>query len=86
MINGASAAVTGSQLVALARTHGVAAITLDQPVRLDRVLATRQDWPAAATAKGTWSSYADGTLPTPPAIAVVDSGIQANRADFGARV
>ncbi len=81
-IAGASAGVTGGQLLALSRTKGVAAITLDRPVRLAG-LTNSQDWPAAATVKATWPSVTSGSLPTPPAIAVVDSGVQANRADFG---
>jgi serine protease AprX len=94
-INGASATVTGSQLVALARTQGVAAIALDQPVRLldtgpggGTNLSTNQLWPEAAKVEQGWNAASNGSLATPPAIAIVDSGIQAGRSDFssGARV
>ena len=80
VINGASAGVTGSQLIALANTKGIAAISLDRPVHLTG-LTNSQDWPSAATVKATWPSVTSGSLSTPPAIAVVDSGIQ-NRPDF----
>src|SRR5947209_7434359 len=79
VVNGASAGVTGAQLIALARTTGVAAISLDRPVHLTDLSSTQQ-WPAAARVQQTWSN---ATSVTPPAIAVVDSGIQANRPDFG---
>ncbi|MDX6480396.1 MAG: serine protease AprX [Gaiellaceae bacterium] len=98
-IAGASATVTGRQLVALASAKGVAAITLDRPVHLTDTtgtsgtsgstnLSTNQLWPEAARVEQGWSAAANGNLPTPPAIAFVDSGIVASRADFssGARV
>jgi serine protease AprX len=92
-INGASAGVTGRQLIALASANGVAAITLDQPVRLTDdggtgSLNTDQLWPAAAHVEQGWTAVANGNVPTPPAIALVDSGIQGSRSDFsgGARV
>jgi serine protease AprX len=85
-VNGASAGVTGAQLLTLANTKGVAAITLDRPVHLTGSFTSGQQWPAAADAQQAWSNLSSGA--TPPAIAVIDSGIQANRADFdnGARV
>jgi serine protease AprX len=86
-IDGASATVTGRQLVALAGTSGIAAIALDRPVRLTDGgtgnLSTDQLWPEAAKVEAGWSTAASGALPTPPAIAIVDSGIVASRADFG---
>jgi serine protease AprX len=87
-IAGASAGVTGRQLVSLAQTKGVAAITLDSPVRLTGSISSDQQWPTAVDARQTWSTVTNGKLSTPPAIAVVDSGIQGNRTDFdnGARV
>jgi serine protease AprX len=88
-ITGASAAVTGGQLQQLAAAKGVAAITLDRPVHLlddgsdTSGFSSTQEWPYAVKAPRDWSKATKGKLPTPPAIAVVDSGIQANRADFG---
>jgi len=83
VVNGASAGVTGSQLIALAHTNGIGAISLDRPVHLT-ALSSSQQWPAAAKVQQTWTTSG----PTPPAIAIVDSGIDANRADFsnGSRV
>jgi serine protease AprX len=83
-ISGASAAVTGRQLVALASTKGVAAISLDRPVRLTGGgdLFSTQQWPYAVKVQKGWNRVKNGKLPSPPAIAIVDSGIQANRADF----
>jgi serine protease AprX len=85
-ISGASAAVTGRQLVSLASTKGVAAITLDRPVRLTGNGSdywSGQQWPYAVRAQRDWNKVSKGKLPTPPAIAILDSGIQANRPDFG---
>src|SRR5436305_2839476 len=86
-INGASAGVTGAQLLTLANAKSVAAITLDRPVHLlGTGFSNNQQWPAAATVQQVWTNLSTGA--TPPAIAIVDSGIQANRGDFdnGARV
>jgi serine protease AprX len=88
-ISGASAAVTGRQLLQLGAAKGVAAITLDRPVHLldeggdDSPYWSGQRWPYAVKAQRGWHRAARGKLRTAPAIAVVDSGIQANRADFG---
>lgn len=81
-IAGASAGVTGRQLISLARTKGVAAITLDRPVHLTGAVTNSQTWPTDTRIRQTWPQ---GTAkgPTPPAIAIVDSGIQAARPDFG---
>jgi serine protease AprX len=87
-ISGASATVTGRQLVELAAAKGVAAITLDRPVRLldqgggPGGFSSTQQWPYVVKAQQDWNRAARGRLPNPPAIAVVDSGVQANRADF----
>ena len=79
VVNGASVAATGSQLIALANTKGVAAISLDQPVHLlSDGYYSNQDWPYSIEAQRTWTNGLH-----PPAIALVDSGVQANRADFG---
>jgi serine protease AprX len=46
------------------------------------LLSNKQLWPFATKAAVDWAPNS----PTPPTIAVVDSGIDANRADFGTRV
>ena len=87
-IAGASATVTGRQLVGLAAAKGVAAITLDRPVRLldaggdSSGFSSSQPWPYAVKAQQDWAKTAKGKLPATPSIAVVDSGVQANRPDF----
>lgn len=84
-VDGASADLTGKQVLQLAKRPYVGAITPDYPVRP----STYED--------GTmWQASADltpleGTLTSPgpatPTIAVIDSGIDATRAaDFGARI
>jgi len=85
IVSGASAAVTGKQLVGLASTKGVAAITTDRPVRLTGGLSNPQQWPYAVDAQREWPGVTNGKLPPFPAIAIVDSGIQ-NRPDFGLRL
>jgi serine protease AprX len=87
-IDGASADLTGKQLLKLARMPGITAITRDVPVLLSGGISNNQQWPfASGVAKG-WSDITNGSLGTPPAIAVVDSGIDAVRSDFsdGTRV
>jgi serine protease AprX len=84
-VNGAAAQVTGKQLLKLARMPGIAAITLDVQVRLTN-LSSRQQWPFVSAVARGWPGVTNGSLPKPPAIAVVDSGIDASRSDFGGRV
>ncbi len=45
-----------------------------------------QLWPFASGVAAGWPSVWDGTLPTPPAIAIVDSGIDTQRDDFKGRI
>ena len=80
-INGAAATVTGKQLLKLADDSHVTVITLDDSVKLTGV-----DWRDVTNVDQLWT---DGLLPAPqaPAIAIVDSGIDASKAaDFGGRV
>jgi serine protease AprX len=87
-IGGASAQLTGKQLLHLANQPGIAAITPDAPVRLSGSLSSKQQWPfVAGVAKG-WPSVTNGSLGQVPTIAIVDSGIDSARSDFdnGARV
>ena len=85
-IAGVSAQVTGKQLLKLATKKDVFAITEDAPVRLTGGLSSRQQWPFVSGVARGWADVTNGTLARPPAIAVVDSGIDAGRADFGGRV
>jgi serine protease AprX len=85
-IGGVSAQVTGKQLLKLATKKDVLAITEDTPVQLTGTLSSRQLWPFVAGVARGWPDVTNGTLARPPAIAVVDSGIDAGRLDFGGRV
>ena len=79
-VSGVSAQLTGAQIVELAGQKGILAITPDSKIRLSVTnggFSSNQNWVTAASAADSWS----GTL-RPPAIAVVDSGVQACRADF----
>src|SRR5215218_4056803 len=87
----ASAAVThkAKRVLQLAHLPNLT-ITFDAPVKLSGTvtpqLTTKHIWPTAAGLKPMWSNRpASGPMPT---IAIVDSGIEKNRADFdmGARV
>jgi serine protease AprX len=77
-ITGVSARLYGAQIVALANRKGIAAITPDVPVK-SSWFETKQRWPVVADVTDYWryAKYANM-----PAIAIVDSGIDANRADF----
>jgi serine protease AprX len=75
-----SAELTGRAILRLARQKNVLAITSDAPVVLSGY-SNSEAWPLAANVAKLWRSNASA-----PAIAVVDSGIEANRADFAGRV
>jgi serine protease AprX len=80
-LNGVSAALTGLQIADLAKRPGILAITLDSKVRLsvyNNGFSSSQSWVTASGVSDVWSGYLK-----PPAIAVVDSGVQACRSDFG---
>jgi serine protease AprX len=80
-LNGVAAQLTGVQILKLATRTDVAAITRDAPVVLSSY--SLQRWPYAANLHGLWNTYAAANA---PAIAVVDSGIQTGRSDFGTRI
>ena len=82
-INGIAAQVTGKQLLKLAARGDVSAITRDRQLRATGLYANSQNWPQVAGLQGLWTSMQSADA---PAIAVVDSGIDASRADFGGRV
>ncbi|MFL5931797.1 MAG: S8 family serine peptidase [Gaiellaceae bacterium] len=83
-----SVAVTlkAKKITFLARIPGLT-VTPDSPVRLTALPSSEQVWPTASGVRALWSTQAK-TAPKAPTIAVVDSGIDANRPDFdnGARV
>jgi serine protease AprX len=87
-IDGGAAQVTGAQLLALSTTPGILAITSDAPVQLAGgvTFSNAQQWPFASGVAAGWPAAGNGTLPTPPAIAIVDSGIDSKLGDFGNRI
>jgi serine protease AprX len=82
-VNGVAANLTGAQIVHLVSKPGIAAITTDAPVQLAGGLSNKQRWPFVSGVQNFW---ANGTAAATPTIAVVDSGIDASRPDFGGRV
>jgi serine protease AprX len=75
-----SAKLTGTAVLKLASKKSILAITPDAPIVLSGHTST-EAWPYAASVTRFWGSSAPA-----PTIAIVDSGIDANRADFGGRV
>jgi serine protease AprX len=81
VIRGDTAEVTGKQLLALQSNSKILSIVEDARV-VQTALSNVQLWPLAAGVSSLWAS-----VPSGPAIAIVDSGIDASKAaDFGARV
>jgi serine protease AprX len=83
-ISGVAAELTGKQILKLADKKDVLAVTLDAPVRLTGSLNTQQ-WPYVAGVAKLWTGATTAGLGA-PTIAIVDSGIDVSRADFGDRV
>ena len=84
-----AAELTGEQIDTLAETDGIESITVDATVVVagkpksgqQQTVWNAQKWPFVSGVAKFWRS----TL-TVPTIAIVDSGIDATRADFGSRV
>jgi len=83
LISGASADLTGAQILKLATKSYVDAITPDSAVELagGPSFSNKQKWALVSGVSKFWKGMEGGL--TPPAIAIVDSGVQGNRADFG---
>ena len=84
LIDGVSATVRASQIAKLMKLPGLI-VTPDVQVHVSG-FSSGQLWPYETGLSKAWSG---GDAPAPsavPTIAVVDSGIQANRPDFGNRV
>jgi serine protease AprX len=82
-VNGVAANLTGAQILHLVSKNGIAAITTDSQIQLAGSLSNKQRWPFVSGAQKFW---ANGSSAATPTIAVVDSGIDASRPDFGDRV
>ena len=85
-INAVSVTLTGREIVKLARTSGLAAITLDAPIAV-QWYGNWQKWPDAVNARWYWGSTAlSNAAASMPAIAIVDSGVAPENGDLGTRV
>jgi serine protease AprX len=83
-ISGVAAQLTGKQIAKLAVRKNILAITEDAAVKLDGY-SSKQQWPFVSGAAKYWGAATSSSLQA-PTIAVVDSGIQSGRTDFGGRV
>jgi len=86
-INGVHAMLTGAQIGFLAKTSFVSAIVPNDRVKLSSIdlpQSNAQKWAWAVGAAVDWTTQAASL--TAPTIAVVDSGIDSSRADFGSRL
>ncbi len=82
LISGASVDLTGAQILKLADKSYVDAITPDSPIELAGTsYSNKQKWALVSGVAKFWKGMEAGMAP--PAIAIVDSGVQGNRADFG---
>jgi len=78
LLRGVATELKGGQLVALAKRDSIVSITPDGPVK---PASASTVWPAAINLAGLAAPAANA-----PAIAIVDSGIDADRPDFAGRV
>jgi subtilisin family serine protease len=84
-IDGVAATLTGRQILRLAQWHGISAITPDTTLR-STGYENAEMWRQTSSLEQL-SAPAAGPIPQAPAIAIVDSGIDATKsADFGSRV
>jgi serine protease AprX len=84
-LDAVAADVTGRELLMLADKAGIRSVTPDAPVHAVGY-APVELWPASIGANGLWGT-ATSPAPRPPAIAIIDTGVDKDRAaDFGGRV
>jgi serine protease AprX len=85
-VNSVAVTLKAKKLNFLAKVPGLT-ITPDSPVRLTALPSSQHIWPTASGVRPLWSTSSK-TAPKAPTIAIVDSGIDANRPDFdmGTRV
>src|SRR6266498_2257641 len=83
-ISGVSAQLTGAQVLDLARDPSLGTITEDGRVRLDG-FSSGQQWPYQSELSKFWDAIQTSGVQA-PTVAIVDSGIDASRTDFGGRV
>src|SRR5579864_4365677 len=85
-IDGVQASLTGQQILSLAKKPFVTSVMPNEPVTMSAVQLPYSNPQMWAGATNAFVDYTNAALPNLPSIAVVDSGIQPGRADFGARV
>jgi serine protease AprX len=86
IVRGVATEIPAARLKSLSRMDGLT-ITSDAPVKVSGTTALSNDqiWPYEAGLAKLWGTAA-APAPGAPTIAVVDSGIQADRADFAGRI
>jgi serine protease AprX len=84
LIDGVAGVLPAARLSRLAHVPGLT-VTPDTPVRLTGAFSSAQVWPLAHGFQTLWGAQA-WSAPQSPTIAVVDSGIDTTRPDFGSRV
>lgn len=83
-VPGAAIGITGKQLLKLADDPDISSITPDSAVK-GEVYENNEIWREAIKADSLWGSLLS-PAPQAPAIAVVDSGVDASALDFGSRL
>jgi serine protease AprX len=81
LIGAVAVDITAGKLASLAKQPGLT-ITPDATVQLAGSISSNQMWPYESGVAKLWGT-ATSPAPQAPTIAIVDSGIDANRADFG---
>ena len=81
LIGAVAVDITAGKLAVLAQKPGLT-ITPDASVHLAGTMSSNQMWPYESGVAKLWGT-ATSPAPQAPTIAIVDSGIDANRADFG---
>jgi serine protease AprX len=84
VLSGAVAELTGRQLVALAKDPKIAAITPDARIRMAGY-SNSQQWPYQAQLSKFWDQIQNAGAQA-PTVAIVDTGVDSTRPDFGNRV
>ena len=84
LVDGVAVKVRASKLLKLMKQPNLI-VTPDVEVKVSSYNST-QLWPYESGASRTWNGYEALAPSSAPTIAVVDSGIQPGRADFGSRV
>ncbi|HEY8316905.1 MAG TPA: S8 family serine peptidase [Gaiellaceae bacterium] len=85
-IDGVQASLTGQQILSLAKKPFVTSVMPNDTVTMSAVQLPYSNPQLWAYATGAVVDYTNAALPKLPTIAVVDSGIQPGRTDFGSRV